>query len=209
MNELWQKIKDGLGKYIPAQYTDLVVEWMRTDRIHLHVVHGRKSKYGDYQPPSPRKQYHRISVNADLNPWEFLFTLAHEYAHLLTWKKSGRLEKPHGNEWRREFRALLIRIMNVGALPENLAHSVKCYVSSPLGSAKSEISLNLALNRYNGKDTPTLPLEEIPLHARFRLDDGRIFVKLRKIRTSYECISVVDKKKYRVSPLVRVIPENS
>jgi SprT protein len=205
MSEHWQRISKGLSAYIPEAFVPVVIEWMKADSIHLHVVRGRKTKFGDYQPSSARKNFHRISINADLNPWEFLFTLTHEYAHLLNWKKTARLTMPHGPEWKSEYRILLHKLFVTGAFPESLARTLQCYLASPLNSTKSEIKLNLAVAAMNQGLSETVTLEEIPQGSVFILDDGRQFRKGRKIRTSYECYSIPEGKMFRVSPLLRVL----
>ena len=61
---------------------------------------------GDYRPPYAG-QGHRISINYDLNSYSFLVTTVHEFAHLLTWNEHKRKAKPHGAEWKANFKRMM------------------------------------------------------------------------------------------------------
>ena len=47
-------------------------------------------------------------MNGDLNPYSFLITTLHEFAHLHTFQQHGNRVNPHGDEWKTNFRKLLI-----------------------------------------------------------------------------------------------------
>ena len=81
-----EKHRSILQKYIPVDAVDMVFEMIRQYKVHLKVSRKRSSKLGDYRSPH-NGNGHQITVNHDLNPYAFLITLVHEFAHLLTWEK--------------------------------------------------------------------------------------------------------------------------
>jgi len=96
-----------LEEYLPSGVAEDVWSRVEKDNVRFRIAKPRKTKLGDYRPPYG-KHGHRISVNADLNPYSFLITVLHEFAHLETWKKFKRTTKPHGNEWKMAFQERLV-----------------------------------------------------------------------------------------------------
>jgi len=74
--------KEILAQYIPEEAIDKVLNRIIEKKVHLKITRGRRTKLGDYRPPV-RHSNHRISINHDLNPYAFLITFIHEFAHLL------------------------------------------------------------------------------------------------------------------------------
>ncbi|WP_332912412.1 SprT-like domain-containing protein [Algoriphagus boritolerans] len=72
----------------------------------FQVQKPRSSKLGDFRYRKDRK-IQTITINSDLNPFQFLLTFIHEVAHLHTFEKFGNSLTPHGNEWKKEFQSLM------------------------------------------------------------------------------------------------------
>ena len=70
------------------------------------VTKKRQSVLGDYRHSAIGKN-HRISINGNLNKYEFLITLLHELAHLFTFEKFANKVEPHGKEWKHFYGSLL------------------------------------------------------------------------------------------------------
>ncbi len=98
-----EKYRQVLANYIPQQAVDLMAEWILDFNFDLRITKERNSKLGDYRNPTPGER-HKISVNHNLNQYAFLITLVHEIAHLHTWEKHKWKVKPHGDEWKNEFK---------------------------------------------------------------------------------------------------------
>ena len=64
----------------------------------IRVSKPRKTKLGDYRRPGRPHQPHRISINGNLNPYAFLITLLHEWAHLEIYQEYKGKVAPHGPE---------------------------------------------------------------------------------------------------------------
>ena len=75
-----------LADFLPEGSFDRVVNYVHHYRVHLTISKKRKSVLGDYRHAGWGGN-HRISVNGNLNKYEFLITLLHELAHLLTYEQ--------------------------------------------------------------------------------------------------------------------------
>jgi hypothetical protein len=196
--------KETLSEYIPASSVDSV--FSRLDKHHVRLVISRKraTKLGDYRPPIKYK-YHRISVNHDLNEFKFLITLIHELAHLETWLKYKNKVKPHGHEWKSEFKNLMEEYMANGTFPEDIRNALKIYFTK---STSSDTSLSRVLKKYNSK-SEEITLEELPENAVFAIYNGIVFQKQKQLRKRYRCKRLDNGKIYMVSPLMVVHPMDS
>jgi predicted SprT family Zn-dependent metalloprotease len=108
-----------LQRHLPPNAVDYCLDLWERNNFVFQVKNPRRSKLGDYRyvPTSGR---HYISVNKDLNPYAFLITYLHEVAHLLTFRKHGRRAKPHGIQWKRNFRDITYPVMTPSVFPEAL-----------------------------------------------------------------------------------------
>ena len=75
-----------LQQYLPEGTALTMAKWIDYFQVELSLNRPRQSVLGDYRHPYNGKG-HRISVNRDLNPYAFLITLIHEFAHLTNWNK--------------------------------------------------------------------------------------------------------------------------
>ncbi len=197
-------LREELKLYLPENSLDIVMTWLNGHMLVLRLSRGRRSKLGDYRPPV-KDRYHRISVNRDLHAFEFLITLAHEYAHLLVWEKHGRRAKPHGKFWKAEFGMLLSSLLGRAIFPDHIEKLLAEQIRSPRANGKGQAALVRALHEYQ-PDARGIFLEDLPQNAVFCLHDGRRFVKLERLRTWYRCQLAGSRKTYRISPVTRVIP---
>src|SRR5690606_4638092 len=84
-----------LQRYLPEGCTPYVMELLRSFPVRFRIVKPRKSKLGDFRVRST-DMLPEITVNGDLNPYSFLITTIHEFAHLKTWKEYQWKVAPHG-----------------------------------------------------------------------------------------------------------------
>jgi len=195
-------LQEGLKPYIPGSSLEPVMNWIDGRRVHMRISRGRKSKLGDYRPPQ-KDDIHRISVNGDLNPYEFLITLTHEIAHLAIWERYGRRARPHGLAWKSQYAAMLGTLIEKKIFPEEIESIIRMQVANPRANSKSNTDLVRALHSHNAVQTGVF-LEDLPQGALFMLQDGRKFRKLEKLRKWYRCINQQNKKAYRINPVTRV-----
>lgn len=198
------KYRSVIAQYIPEEAIDLIIDWLENSNVQLNISRKRKSKLGDYRPPIQYK-YHKISVNFDLNQYQFLLTLVHEFAHLKTWTKYGNRVKPHGNEWKKMFRELMEPFLNTGVFPEDLLKTINKYLSNP-SSSTSNTELLTIMRKYDSDSGDYLTLDDLPEEAIFSIENGFVFKKGEKLRKRYKCLRLDNKRMYLVSPMVKVEP---
>ncbi len=182
---------------------ELVNNWLLQSPVPILLAKARTSKHGDFRVPRHGRPAY-ITLNNDLHPVEFLITLAHEIAHYRNWKKHGRRAKPHGPEWRQEFRMMLDEVMKTGLLESDVSAAVfqHYFKRKLIGSGSSE-QLNLALGKTSD-DSGILHVADLAEGARFTLRSGKSFIKGRKLRKRYQCREVVSSRIYSVHPLAEV-----
>jgi hypothetical protein len=201
------KHKEILSKYIPESSIDIIFYWIKKYNIKLKISKSRTSKLGDYRPPVKNK-FHKISINYDLNKYEFLIILVHEIAHLIIWNKYKNKKKPHSKEWKTEYKLLMDNFFNKNIFPYDISQALTKYFKKTYASSSSDIELNRILNKYD-KNTQNVYLEDIPLNTVFKIDDGRIFKTKEKLRKRYKCICLNNNKIYIFNPLVKILPVNN
>jgi hypothetical protein len=182
---------------------ELVNDWLVKSPVPVLLSKTRRSKHGDFRVPRQGRPAF-ITVNHDLHPVEFLITLAHEIAHYRNWRKYGRRVRPHGAEWRNEFREMLVEVLKTGILNREVSAAVvQLYFKRKLiGSGSSE-----QLNRLLGKtveDSGILRVSDLPEGALFTLRSGKTFIKGKKLRKRYQCRDAVSSRIYSVHPLAEV-----
>ena len=167
------------------------------------MTNKKKKKKGDYRPPQNGKG-HRISVNGNLNKYEFLITFIHEYAHLLNWNKNSRFVKPHGEEWKTYFSNELILLIDREVFPKSLNPILYNFIKNPASSTNAHEKLQKIFDDYNYRNSDFVSLEEIPINSLFKTQDGKLFQKKEKRRKRFLCTRIDNKKDYAVSANIRV-----
>lgn len=197
-----------LRPYLPAAALDHVERAIAGLAVDLRVVRPRRTKLGDHRPPPTPLRPHRITVNADLNPYAFLTTLLHEVAHAATWERHRprRRLRPHGPEWKQEFSAVLAPVVTAGVFPDELAAAVTRSLWNPAAATCSDRELLLALARYDRPPEGRVRVEDLPDGAWFRIDGRHLFRAGRIVRTRRQCFEVGTGREYRVHGLAFVEP---
>ena len=176
--------------------------------LHVRIARPRRTKLGDHRPPATGWTAHRISINANLNPYAFLTTLLHEVAHAATWERHRprRRVRPHGPEWKREFEAILAPVVGAGVLPDELAAALARSMRNPLAATCSDRGLALALARYDEPPPGRVRVEDLVEGAFFRVEGGQAFRADRQVRTRRKCFECGTGREYRVLGLLFVEP---
>lgn len=192
--------KDILLKYLPEDSVPTVLDWIRKYNLKFSISKSRVSKLGDYRPPV-RQKHHAISVNYDLNKYHFLITFVHEFAHLITWEKYKGKVKPHGLEWKAEFKSLMEGfIENKNIFPEDIRNALVKFFNKPSGI---DTNLVRVLKKYNLHNNETV-LEDLSEGTIFKIYNGIVFQKQKKLRKRFRCKRIDNGKVYLVSPLMTV-----
>lgn len=195
-----------LENYIPKEAAPIIANWITKTQCVFTISKARNSKFGDYRPPF-RDKGHRISVNHDLQPMAFLITTIHEFAHLKTWVEYGRRAKPHGVEWKNNYKALLEIFLKKNLFPEDLVPIIQNHLENPKASSCSDPTLYKALHAYQNPNSTTLHhLDDLAIDQKFKLSNGRTFIKKQKLRTRYKCLEVNKKQYYLIPGIAEVFP---
>ncbi len=165
----------------------------------LKIVNKRSTKHGDFKRFSDGKV--QITINNDLNPYRFLLTLVHEYAHLVTFQEYKKV-RPHGVEWKRNFKYLMLPFLSPEIFPDEILSLLARYLINPKASSDGDINLSLAFRHYDRFTDKTL-IFEIPDKSRFQYRN-KTFIKGKKRRTRYECAEVLTHRKYIFHPHAEV-----
>ncbi|MEM7163100.1 MAG: SprT-like domain-containing protein [Bacteroidota bacterium] len=188
-----------IDPYVPDGIALQLAEMIVNERVVVRITRPRLTKMGDYRPPY-KKESHRISINGDLNPFAFLVTFLHEFAHLYTWKIQHNLEHPHGKLWKSEFRKLLLK--HVQVFPQDIQDALQSYIANPKASSCTDENLTRALSKYD--ENPQMLLEDIPFDVPFSLPGGRQMIKKEKLRKRFKCLDIESNREYLVSPIAEV-----
>lgn len=202
MSQQLERNKSILAKYLPDNSVDMIAEWVYHFDFKLKIKKSRSTKYGDYRPPL-KNTNHQITINHDLNKYAFLITLVHEIAHLGTWLKHKNKVKPHGEEWKNEFKILMSPFMKEDIFPTDIIHALQNYLKNPAASSCSDLSLFRTLKKYDKKEDVVF-LEALPLNTIFKIKEDRYFLKGEKIRTRYKCKEIKSERFYLFNPLCEV-----
>lgn len=201
--------QDALISYIPEQTYPYIKDLWDHYGFHLKVSRPRRTKLGDYRPPQ-RGYPHRISVNGDLNNYAFLITLIHEIAHLKTYEEHKSKVKPHGVEWKDNFKYLMHKPLNTEVFPDDVNKELLRYMANPKASSCVDQKLYKTLRRYNEEssmiDSRLVLIEELQTGDRFVMPNGRGFVLEKKLRTRYRCKSLDDGRIFTISAIAEVYP---
>lgn len=193
---------------MPEAAVPVFLELMADDQLQLKITPHRISKSGDFRAPYGG-QPARITVNGTLNPFAFLITLIHEFAHYHAWlnhrhaKQSFTLRRthrplPHGKEWKIQFNLLMQPLLNEEVFPADVLQILQKYLENPKASTGADHILARTLRRYDPPDH-TLRLEELPPDALFTINGKRNFRKKEQLRKRYRCICLNTNKVYLVS----------
>ena len=192
---------DDLLPYLPSgDYEPLFSKWLEGLNYQIAISRPRKSKLGDFRPPR-LGQIARITMNADLGPFQFLTTLTHEIAHLIAWEKYGRLAAPHGKEWKAVFRQMLIELAQHQAWPENYCRALLQHAKSPKAAVGADPYLQQTLLLLD-KSTDLL-LQSLAAGEEFTFK-GRHFQYDEKRRTRALVTELGTKKQYTIPLVARV-----
>lgn len=183
-----------VDNYIPENAVSKVNLLLQENDFVLKIVRERTTKHGDFKKLGSGK--FQITVNENLNPYQFLLTLVHEIAHYKTYEKFG-LVKPHGIEWKTTFKNLMLPFVHPSIYPNEILPHLAKYLINPKASTDSDVNLSLAL-KQNQIASDKKYIFELSIGCEFLLKK-RHFKILEKKRTRFLCLDCQNSKKYLIS----------
>jgi hypothetical protein len=193
-----QKFEHIIADKIPANAISYLVSLFEVNPFNFKLSRDRRSKSGDYRYDK-RNGSSTVTVNVGLNEFSFLITLVHEIAHHTTRLNYKNVARPHGQEWKSEFKRLMLPVLNPLVFPEDLLQLLARHLKNPKASTWSDSRLAIALHSYDasGMDENQKYLDEISSGETFIFND-REFKKLNKRRTRVLCQDCKTGRKYLI-----------
>jgi hypothetical protein len=189
-----------LSKYIPKKSILLVQYLIEQNNFSLKIVNQRETKHGDFRKlPNGKFQ---ITVNNNLNKYQFLLTLVHEIAHHITHQKFGRVQ-PHGKEWKKVFQHLMLPFLEPDIFTNEMLPHLANYLKNPKASTDADAKLSLAL-RENKAEKGKIFIFNIPFGTLF-VFKNTVYKKGNKRRTRFECLNMTNNKVYLFNQNTEVI----
>lgn len=182
--------KFSFGSYVPANAVDYCQNLLEHNRLDFAITRARKTRLGDFTVRTGFLP--RITVNGNLNSFNFLITYLHEFAHLKVYEdvkaKGTARPLPHGKEWKFAFQELLIPVLTEEVFPADILTALFKYVLNPKASTMSDTVLYAAIKKY---DTDLIEDHKVVLK---HLQEGvnfvfnkRVFIKGAVRRTRILC----------------------
>ncbi len=197
-----QKFYSFFKRYIPEEYVEYVVQLFLNNPVHFKIVNPRKTKLGDFRIGANGEKP-QITINCDLNPYSFLITTIHEFAHLITYNKFGKRVAPHGNEWKNEYAKLIYPIIEMKFLPTDIEQVLLNSLIKVKASSCSDVELQRVLIKYDIQQEDTFLLEELDKNTIFTLNNKQ-YKKGNLRRTRFLCQRIGTKKEYLIHALAKV-----
>ena len=198
-----EEIEQVFKTHVPFAFSSYMIDLFCSKEITLKLRPNRKTKLGDFRPLNLRGTY-KITINKDLNPYSFLITSIHEFSHLVTFEQHQGRVKPHGLEWRDNYRSLLRPVIEDKTFPKKLQEVLIFSLFKTRVSSCLDYHLYKELSAFDAKKEGCF-LEKIKTGTKFSFN-GRIFVKLEVKRTRALCLEEQTKKKYMIHFLAHVKP---
>ncbi len=193
-----------LAAYLPEGSFEPVVAYLHQYKVHLTVTKQRKSVLGDYRHAGWGGN-HRISINGNLNKYEFLITLLHELAHLLTYEQYRNKVDAHGKEWKYHYSQLLIVFVQHKIFPPDVEKALQKSIANPSATANGETALLLVLRNYDAiKKVDHFTVSDLQEGDMFQTEKGKIFRRGVVRRKRIECLEIKTGLLYIFSPITLV-----
>lgn len=204
---------EALAACVPAAAVTYAVALWETEPFSFKISRTRSSCLGNY---SYRNGRHLITINNDLNVYQFLITYVHEVAHqrvfIASFKNKRKKTLPHGTEWQQEFQKLMQPILNETVFPADVLSLLRLHLLSPPASTVRDAKLMAVLRSYSAvTNNSTLCLLETLQEGDFFVFKKRIFQKISTKRTRVLCQDKESGLRYLISgqaDFERVFVEN-
>jgi SprT protein len=185
--------------FIPPKAIPFVQFLIDKHSFDLKIVNQRQTKHGDFRSlPNGRFQ---ITVNNNLNQYQFLLTLVHEIAHYVTHQKFGKVQ-PHGKEWKTVFQHLMLPFLRPEIYPLEMLPHLANYFKNPKASTDTDVNLSLALRGTTAEKGMNF-IFDIPLGGFFEFK-SIIYKRGNKRRTRFECLNMNNNKVYLFNQNVEI-----
>ena len=188
-------ILEYLEKHLPTFKAQAILEYLSESKCALRITKHRKTKRGDFRQNGQKLS---ISINHDENSFRFLFTLVHEIAHLKTYVEFKNKVKPHGDEWKVNFKSLFyyFKMEEEFGRDETILDVVVKELLYPKACSGVSLEVERAFSKYDNIEGVYLDELESGEHFIFR---DKIYKKLEARRTRVMCLNLDNNRKYTIN----------
>ena len=183
--------------FVPLESRVILQAWIDELGVDLVIKNPRKTKLGDFKVHYGKLS---ISINNNLNPYSFLITLTHELAHAFVYAKHSNKVLPHGEQWKATFKSMLLNFLHL--FPDDINKVLSLYLLSPKASTLTDVRLSAELRKYDKQIGITIT--DILEGEKFRANNGREFIKGKKLRKRFSCAEEGTNRIYLFHPLAEV-----
>ncbi|OEK03099.1 hypothetical protein BFP97_16920 [Roseivirga sp. 4D4] len=194
-------MREALIDRVPPSALDYCQQLWSDFPFDFKLKKSRSSKLGDYRY-DPRERSHTVTVNLDLNPYQFLITYVHEVAHRVVHKPRGR-QKPHGQEWKVCFQKLMLPLLRPEVFPDDILRVLANHMKNPKASSSADPRLMAVLSKYDETESNGPTLKELEIDTEF-LFRKRTFRKLQEKRTRAVCLELRSQRRYLIPMVAEV-----
>jgi SprT protein len=194
MNE--EKVYNILRKHVPEVAVDYCFGLWKERPFNLKITRTRQSKVGDFTGRKDAR-YQKITLNQELNPYLFLVTYIHEFAHLLIYSKYGDTVDPHGEQWKNAFRYVMIPLLRNDIFPPEILRILTKHMINPKASSFADSELTRAIRIFDKNAEYYTCLSDIPEGSVFSFQK-RFFTKGKLKRTRVLCKEMNSKRNYLI-----------
>jgi len=192
------KFLDAFRKHVPPSAAEYCFQLWKDVPFNFYITKTRQTKLGDFRYRRDQK-IQTITINHDLNPFQFLITYVHEVAHYRAFEKFGLNIKPHGQEWKTQFQLLISPLLVDDTFPKDILIPLRRHMVNPKASSGADLFLSKSLKKYQTNISLEISLlADLTPGAFFELQ-GRAFKKELTRRTRVLCQEVDTGKKYLIS----------
>jgi hypothetical protein len=191
-----EKVLAILQTHVPTAAIDYCLGLWKATPFELKVSKSRQTKVGDFTSRGTRR-HPRITLNNDLNAYQFLLTYVHEVAHLHVYLKHGNRVDPHGEQWRTTFTELMIPMLWETVFPEEILHELRRHMINPMASSFSDPRLTQVMRKFDHDADKFVMLSALPEGSIFTFQK-RQFIKGKLRRTRVLCRELKSKRDYLV-----------
>lgn len=166
------------------------------------VVSGLRHALGKFQV-RPKLKLYRIVMQKGLSKPLFLFVLLHEIAHLRIYFRHRRTVKPHGIEWREEYKSLLLNVLPSPVFPPDISARIYLGLSDPRLKFLTDPDFIHCFEDFND----TVSLYKLPVNTRFFAFPNRTMKLVQNINDwEYVALDLKNDRKYIIKGSFRVKP---
>ncbi len=154
-------LDDLIARNFPPESIAYVRSFFEKYNFHFSVSLPRKTKKGDFRFRYDKKSIPTITVNGDLNKYEFLLVFIHEMAHFFVYLESSFKEKKHGERWKTIYHTLLTNVIEEVPLPQDIVRAWKEHLQHIKSSSSIDENLVKVFRKYDKKQIDSYLLKEL------------------------------------------------